>query len=87
MPALPLKAAVRPSALIKTGRWTMLLLGVAWGSHRWQANHEVEEAFRAKEAIEKPIRDAKHAAEKVVQDRLNLIDLANSCGVPVPKDF
>ena len=54
---------------LQTGRWTMLLLGVAWGSHRWQANHEVEEAFRAKEAIEKPIRDAKHAAEKVVQDR------------------
>merc|ERR1711962_1365505 len=85
MPALPLKAPLKPSGLVKTARWALLLTGVAWGNHRWHIHHATEQAWREKEAIEKPIRDAKAAKDKAALDRIEMITLAGDVGVPVPK--
>ncbi|XP_046747321.1 ATP synthase subunit e, mitochondrial [Diprion similis] len=55
---------VRVSPLIKFGRWTFLIAGISWGIYHQRKFTRIEENLREIEAREKPIRDAKIAAEK-----------------------
>ncbi|XP_015520695.1 uncharacterized protein ATPsynE [Neodiprion pinetum] len=55
---------VRVSPLIKFGRWTFLGAGILWGIYHQNKFSKLEAAFQEVEAREKPIRDAKIAAEK-----------------------
>lgn len=73
--------------LLQFGRYSALLLGLAWGSHRYQVNKATEDAWREEEAKVKVIRDAKKAEEKQRLNREELIYLAGQSGVKVPADF
>jgi F-type H+-transporting ATPase subunit e len=64
-----------------------LLLGIAWGAHRFRVNKGEEDAWRVEEAKAKIIRDAKLAEEKQRLAREELLYLANQAGVKVPADF
>ncbi|XP_060824950.1 ATP synthase subunit e, mitochondrial [Bombus pascuorum] len=60
-------AAPRPlqvSPLIKFSRWTLLLTGIVYGAYHQRRLSKKENARREQELKEKPIRDAKLAAEK-----------------------
>jgi len=65
----------------------MLLLGIMYGRHRWNVNKRTEDAFRAEEAINKPIRDAKAAEEAAALNRKEMLELAREVGVKVPEGF
>jgi len=73
--------------LIKTARWSLLLLGVYYGRKRWYQLKEVEDERRAYEAKMKPIWDAEIAAKKAKENREGMLYLAKECNVTVPKDF
>merc|ERR1712042_110428 len=47
-------AAVRVSPLIKTARWSLLLLGIYWGNKRFQQLKVKEDELRAYEAKMNP---------------------------------
>ncbi|XP_076294908.1 ATP synthase, subunit E [Lasioglossum baleicum] len=55
---------VRVSPLIKFSRWSFLLLGIAWGTYHQRRFSKKEALLREKELAEKPMRDAKLAAER-----------------------
>ncbi|XP_022211003.1 ATP synthase subunit e, mitochondrial [Drosophila obscura] len=55
---------VRVSPLIKLGRWSLLLVGVAYGAAHQSRLSKKEEKVRAIEAQQKVVRDAKLAEEK-----------------------
>ena len=59
---------LRVSPLIKTCRWTALLVGIWWGNKRWQANKATEDEHRAYVAKMQPIWDAEKA-EKAAKVR------------------
>merc|ERR1712071_668932 len=59
-----LGAPVQVSPLIKFGRYSALLLGIWWGSSRFQANKATEDAYKVVEAEKKILRDARNAEEK-----------------------
>jgi len=79
--------ATRVSPLIKTARWSLLLLGIYWGNKRWNQLKAVEDERRAYEAKMKPIWDAEVAAKKAKDNREQMIYLANVSGTPIPKDY
>merc|ERR1712212_101901 len=85
--SVPHQAPRAPSALIKLSRYTMLVAGIMWGRHRYNVNKATEDAFREREKIEKPIRDAAAAKEKERINRETMLDLAKDCGVKVPANF
>jgi len=85
--AFDMGAAVRVSPLIKTCRWTALLLGIWWGNKRYNQLKIVEDEKRAYNARMKPIWDEEKRVEREKNARLQLITLAKDVGVPVPKDF
>ncbi|XP_071866427.1 ATP synthase, subunit E [Bombus fervidus] len=61
------EAAPRPlqvSPLIKFSRWTLLLSGIVYGAYHQRRLSKKENALREQELKEKPMRDAKLAAEK-----------------------
>ncbi|KOX80220.1 hypothetical protein WN51_08397 [Melipona quadrifasciata] len=61
------EAAPRPvqvSPFIKFCRWSLLLTGVVYGIYHQRRLSKKENALREQELKEKPIRDAKIAAEK-----------------------
>ncbi|XP_030371535.1 ATP synthase subunit e, mitochondrial [Scaptodrosophila lebanonensis] len=55
---------VRVSPLIKFGRWSLLLVGIAYGAAHQSRLSKKEEKVRAIEAQQKAVRDAKIAEEK-----------------------
>ncbi|KAK4020665.1 ATP synthase subunit e, mitochondrial [Daphnia magna] len=80
-------APVQVSPLIKFGRYSALLLGIMWGSHRFRVNKAAEDSWRAEEAERKVIRDAQKAEEKLRFNREELLYLAKQAGVKVPPNF
>merc|ERR1712002_279243 len=58
MSAFDMGPATRVSPLIKTARWSLLLLGIYWGNKRWNQLKAVEDERRAYEAKMQPIWDA-----------------------------
>uniref|UniRef100_A0A8W7PHK6 ATP synthase F(0) complex subunit e, mitochondrial n=1 Tax=Anopheles coluzzii TaxID=1518534 RepID=A0A8W7PHK6_ANOCL len=59
-----LGAPVRVSPLIRFGRWSFLVVGVAYGAYHQQRLAKREVGIREIEAQQKVIRDAKLAEEK-----------------------
>ncbi|XP_058794242.1 ATP synthase subunit e, mitochondrial [Phymastichus coffea] len=55
---------VRVSPLIKFGRWSLLITGVMYGAFYQSRFSKKEAALREIEERERPIREAKIAAEK-----------------------
>lgn len=66
---------VKVSPLIRTARWTLLLLGIAYGTTRWNYLHRREEKYRAHLRETKPIRDAEEAAKAKERAALEAIEL------------
>jgi len=58
------QAPVRVSPLIKLGRWSLLLVGIAYGAAHQSRLSKREEKVREIEAQQKVVRDAKLAEEK-----------------------
>lgn len=73
--------------MLQFGRYSALVLGIMWGSHRYKVHKAEEDAFRVEEAKRKVIRDARKAEEKAKLNKEELIYLANQAGVKVPADF
>jgi hypothetical protein len=82
-----LAAPLRVSPLIKTARWTALIVGIWWGGKRFAANKATEDENRAYLAKMKPVWDAEKAAEAARANRANMIYLAEATGTPIPADF
>ncbi|XP_046650502.1 ATP synthase subunit e, mitochondrial-like [Daphnia pulicaria] len=80
-------APVQVSPLIKFGRWSALLLGFMWGSHRYSTLKASETAWRIEEAERKIVKDAHKATEKTRLNREELLYLADQAGVKVPPNF
>merc|ERR1712059_116470 len=78
---------LRVSPLIKTARWTALIVGIWWGGKRYAANKMAEDEHRAYLAKMQPIWDAEKAAEEAKKNRETMIYLANATGTPIPADF
>jgi hypothetical protein len=78
-------AAISP--LIKTARWSALIVGIWWGNKRFAENKVVEDEHRAYLAKMTPIWDAEKAAAAAKANRENMIYLANATGTPIPADF
>jgi len=78
---------LRVSPLIKTCRWTALLVGIWWGNKRWHANKATEDEHRAYIAKMQPIWDAEKAEKAAKANRENMIYLAKATGTPIPPDF
>ncbi|KAF6199024.1 hypothetical protein GE061_007047 [Apolygus lucorum] len=71
----PLLAPVRVSPLIKFGRWSLLLTGIAYGSF-WQSRYEKRElAMKDVKLAEKAARDARIAAEKKAAAAVEMAEL------------
>lgn len=68
-------APIRVSPLIKFGRWSLLLLGIWYGSTRWNYLHRKEEKYRAKLRETKPLRDAEAAAKKKAEEEQQMLEL------------
>ena len=66
---------VRVSPLIKFARWSLLFLGIWYGSTRWNYLHRKEEKYRAYLAEMKPVWAAEEAAKKKEADRIQMEDL------------
>ncbi|XP_030573499.1 ATP synthase subunit e, mitochondrial [Drosophila novamexicana] len=58
------QAPVRVSPLIKLGRWSLLIVGIAYGAAHQRRLSKKEEKVREIEAQQKAVRDAKLAEEK-----------------------
>ncbi|XP_021953957.1 ATP synthase subunit e, mitochondrial [Folsomia candida] len=86
-PATALPAPIRPSSLIKVGRWSLLALGIMYGISRQSSLVKKETKLREIEAIEGPAREAKKAAEKARLNREELLYLAKETGTPIPPNF
>lgn len=54
----------RVSPLIRTARWSLLALGILYGSTRWNYLHRKEEKYRAHLREMKPIWEAEEAAKR-----------------------
>lgn len=57
-------APVQVKPFIKLARWSLLLLGVWYGSTRWNYLHRKEEKYRAHLREIKPVKDAEAAEKK-----------------------
>merc|ERR1712141_238308 len=87
MSAFDMGEAVRPSALIKTARWSLLLVGVWYGARRYNQLLKQEDEIRAYNAKMNPIWDAEKAEKAAKANRENMLQLAKEVGVKVPADF
>ena len=71
---------LRVSPLIKTCRWTALLVGIWWGNKRWQENKVTEDEHRAYVAKMQPIWDAEKAEKAAkVRDWFCQHELMSNC--------
>jgi len=87
MSAFDMGEAVRPSGLIKTARWTLLLAGVVYGYKRYNTLLKQEDEIRAYNARMKPIWDKEKADKLAKINRENMLQLAKEVGVKVdPKE-
>ena len=66
---------LRVSPLIKFARWSLLLLGVWYGSTRWNYLHRKEEKYRDYLKEMKPVWEAEAAAKKKVADEKEIAEL------------
>ncbi|XP_043271629.1 ATP synthase subunit e, mitochondrial [Venturia canescens] len=66
---------VRVSPLIKFGRWSFLIAGIAYGVVNQNRLSKKETAWREAEAKRKVIRDKQIAAEKKIAAELELKNL------------
>lgn len=66
---------IRVSPFIKLARWSLLLLGVWYGSTRWNYLHRKEEKHREYLREMKPIWDAEAAAKKKIDDERQMQEL------------
>ncbi|KAF2346537.1 ATP synthase F0 complex subunit E mitochondrial [Trinorchestia longiramus] len=82
-----LKPAVRVSPVIKTARWSALLLGVLYGSMHFKSLQKKENAFREEEARLAPIRQKQAEELKKIANREELLYLAKETGTKVPPGF
>jgi F-type H+-transporting ATPase subunit e len=73
--------------LFQFGRWSALLLGIMWGSHRYNTLKASETAWRVEEAERKIVKEAHKATEKTRLNREELLYLADQAGVKVPPNF
>lgn len=72
---VPSMAPLRVSPLIKFSRWSLLLLGIWYGSTRWNYLHRKEEKYRDYLKEMKPTWDAEKAAKKKAADDAQAADL------------
>lgn len=68
-------APLRVSPLIRFTRWTLLLVGIWYGSTRWNYLHRKEEKYRDYLREMKPTWDAEAAAKKKEEDRIQMEQL------------
>lgn len=68
-------APIRVSPFIKLARWSLLVLGVWYGTKRWNALHRREEKYRDHLREMKPIWDAEKAEAKRLAEMKELEDL------------
>lgn len=61
---------IRVSPFIKLARWSLLFLGIWYGSTRWNYLHRKEEKYRAYLREMKPQWDAEAAVKKAEAERL-----------------
>lgn len=66
---------IRVSPMIKFARWTLLLVGIWYGSTRWNYLHRKEEKYRDYLREMKPIWDAEAAAKKKAADQKSIDEL------------
>lgn len=66
---------IRVSPLIKFARWSLLLLGIWYGSTRWNYLHRKEEKYRDHLRQMKPVWEAEAAAKKKEADERELAQL------------
>lgn len=59
---------IKVSPLIKFTRWSLLLIGIWYGSTRWNYLHKKEEKYRDYLREMKPTWDAEAAAKKKLED-------------------
>ena len=85
--AFDMGPAMKPSALIRTARWSLLLVGIWWGHKRFTHHKAIADERRAYEAKMKPIWDAEERARKEKANREQLLVLAKEAGVKVPANF
>ncbi|XP_050484125.1 ATP synthase subunit e, mitochondrial [Bombus huntii] len=81
------EVAPRPlqvSPLIKFSRWTLLLTGIVYGAYHQRRLSKKENARREQELREKPMKDAKLAAEKKKLAEAE-IQMLNELFTPSPK--
>jgi len=81
MSAFDMGEAVRPSALIKTARWSLLLVGIWYGHKRYNQLKIQEDEIRAYNARMKPIWDKEKAEKAAKLNRENMLALAKEVGV------
>lgn len=74
-PSEALTTPIKVSPFIKLARWSLLLLGVWYGSTRWNYLHRKEEKYRAYLAEMKPVWDAEAAAKKKEEDAKQMAEL------------
>jgi len=87
MSAFDMGPAVRPSGLIKTTRWSLLLVGIWYGHRRYNQLLVQEDEIRAYNAKMKPIWDKEKADKAAKLNRENMLALAKEVGVTVdPKE-
>merc|ERR1712241_462502 len=87
MSAFDMGPAVRPSALIKTTRWSLLLVGIWYGHKRYNQLLAQEDEIRAYNARMKPIWDKEKAEKAAKLNRENMLALAKEVGVTPPPGF
>merc|ERR1712018_178686 len=87
MSAFDMGPALKPSALIRTARWSLLLVGIWYGNRRYNQLLKQEDELRAYNAKMKPIWDAEKAEKLAKLNRENMLALAKEVGVKPPADF
>lgn len=66
---------IRVSPFIKLARWSLLFVGIWYGSTRWNSLHKKEEKYRDYLKEMKPTWDAEDAAKKKVMAENESIEL------------
>jgi len=80
MSAFDMGPALRPSALIRTARWSLLLVGIWYGNKRYNQLKIQEDEIRAYNAKMKPVWDAEKAEKAAKLNRENMLILAKETG-------
>lgn len=69
---------IRVSPFIKLARWSLLFLGIWYGTTRWNYLHRKEEKYRAYLREMKPQWDAEAAAKRAEAEKLQNEELKKS---------